>query len=203
MGLYRIAQTEPEHIPGVVALQRACFPEPFPEDLLWQPKHIESHIKIFPEGQWVALFRSMVVASCTNALVLRVDWDAHLPLDEMIGGLSMPDHNPKGRILYGIDISVHPDHRRQGLGRLLYAERFDYVTKNDIYGYGTVCRLPGFQESGLTTPDAYAAAVNSGEITDRTLTPLTKMGLTYKGIIENYIEDEESGNAGAILEWTP
>ena len=51
--------------------------------------------------------------------------------------------------------------------------------------------------------DSDINAVNSGEITDRTLTPLTKMGLTYKGIIENYIEDEESGNAGAILEWTP
>ena len=31
-------------VEGVVALQRACFPPPFPEELLWKREHIERHL---------------------------------------------------------------------------------------------------------------------------------------------------------------
>jgi hypothetical protein len=41
------------------------------------------------------------------------------------------------------------------------------------------------------------------ELTDRTLTPLLSYGLTFLGVIENYMEDVESGDAAALLEWLP
>jgi hypothetical protein len=29
------------------------------------------------------------------------------------------------------------------------------------------------------------------------------MGLRYRGIVEGHMDDDESGDAAAILEWTP
>jgi GNAT superfamily N-acetyltransferase len=198
-----IAPTQPDHIPGIVALQRACFPEPFPAELLWQPGQIESHLKLFAPGQFVAIQGDKVIASCTNMLTTGETWNQHLPWDEVTGGLNLPNHIPTGQILYGIDISVHPKHRSQGIARALYQQRFQLVKILNLQAYGTVCRLPDFADSPFKEPIAYADAVATSQISDRTLTPLLKIGLTYQGVITNYMHDEESGNAGAILTWQP
>lgn len=191
------------HVAGVVALQRACFPEPFPEELLWQKHHIEEHLALFPEGQWVVCDADSVVASCSNFRCPVEEWEAHLPLKEITGGLKLRRHDPEGGVLYGIDISVHPDHRRKGVARMLYGARLDFVRDNSLDRYGTVCRLPGFSESGSSDPSSYAAAVEAAVAQDRTLTPLLKMGLTLCGVIMDYMDDQESGDAGAVLEWRP
>ena len=38
---------------------------------------------------------------------------------------------------------------------------------------------------------------------DRTLSVLLRYGLKFLDVIENYMPDEESGNAAALLEWIP
>lgn len=186
---------------GVAALQRACFPEPFPLDLLWNESHLANHVNLFPEGQFVALFEGRIVASCTNMRVSDATWEAHLPWEEVTGGLFLPNHDNAGMTLYGIDISVHPDFRGQGIARRLYGMRFDLVSELKLTRYGTVCRMPDFADSGLRSPESYASQVVAGTKVDRTLTPLLKMGLAFEGVIEEYMDDEESGNAGAILSW--
>lgn len=196
----KIRPASPADIPGIVALQRACFPPPFPEDLLWQPDHIASHLDRFPEGQFVAELNNQIVASATNMRVSDQTWDAHLPWQETTGGLHLPHHDPQGQTLYGIDISVHPDHRGQGVARALYQARFDLVQSLRLTRYGTVCRIPGFIESNLPDPNTYAQEVLNQKRQDPTLTPLLKMGLTYLGLIPDYMDDPESADHGAILE---
>lgn len=191
------------HVVSVAGLQRACFPEPFPADLLWQASHIRCHLSQFPEGQWVVQFDGEVVASCSNILCRADVWDSHKPFHDVAGGLGLEGHDPCGTVLYGIDISVHPGHRRKGLARMLYQARFGFVRQHGLDRYGTVCRLPGFLASGEADPCRYAELVAGGTLTDATLTPLLRMGLGFKGVIMDYMEDQESGNAGAILEWKP
>jgi GNAT superfamily N-acetyltransferase len=200
---YTLKKTSESHIPGVVALQRQCFPEPFPIEALWKTEHIQNHIKIFPAGQFVVTKNNEVVASCTNMLVSRESWEAHESWDNSTGGLSLQNHNPAGSVLHGIDISVHPAHRNRGLGKLLYNARFELVKTLSLIKYGTVCRIPDYRDSKCPSPDDFIKSVLDNRQSDRTLTPLLKMGLQFKGIIQNYMEDEESGNTGAILEWTP
>lgn len=189
-----------DDIPGIVALQRACFPPPFPDDLLWQPEHIENHLKIFPEGQFIAESDGEILASATNILVTEEDWQAHFPWETITGGLDLHRHNPDGTTLYGIDISVHPNARKQGIGRRLYKARFDLVKELGLTRYGTVCRIPGFQGSPYNDVEEYVQAVKDRQRTDRTLTPFLKMNMTVVGLIPNYLDDPESADYGVILE---
>src|SRR5690606_11101656 len=153
-------------------LQRACFPEPFPLELLWQRTHLENHLRLFPEGQFVAIENSRVIASCTNMRVSDESWDAHLPWEEQTGGLMLSRHDPNGQTLYGIDISVHPDFRGRGIARRLYEMRYDLVRQRNFTRYGTVCRIPDYVHSGFAAPAEFADAVAAGLAQDRTLTPL-------------------------------
>ncbi|MFN3962296.1 MAG: GNAT family N-acetyltransferase, partial [Fimbriimonadaceae bacterium] len=191
-------------IAGVVALQRDCFPPPFPEDLLWQAEHIAHHLEIFPEGQWVAEQGGRIVASCTNLILDEAIWQAHLDWESTVGGHFLRAHTPGGTTLYGVDLSVAPASRGQGIGRQLYQARFELVRSLGLARYGTAVRMPDYlAQAAGRTPHDYAHAVVQGILTDRTLTPLLRMGTQWKGVIENHMDDEESGHAAAILEWRP
>ena len=131
-----------DDVPGVVALQRACFPPPFPEDSLFNPSHVSMHVSIFPPGQFVAATADGQIVASSTAMLLSSDrWVKHLPFLDATGGLALTRHEPVGDVLCGIDISVHPDYRGQGLAGLLYKERFSLVHETQLwlYGTGTAC----------------------------------------------------------------
>lgn len=200
--MIHVRPMRPADIAGVVNLQRACFPAPFPEELLWRAEHIAAHLGQFAEGQFVAVdAEDQVWASATNMRLNQSTWDAHPDWETKTGGLALPHHSPDGAVLFGVDISVHPKMRRQGLARSLYQARFDLVGREGIARYATVCRLPGFATSGYESVRAYAEAVAQGHASDATLTPLLRMGLTFVGVQTDYMDDVESGHAGARLEW--
>ncbi len=202
-----VVTLEGRFVEGVVGLQRACYPEPFPEELLWRTEHLVRHLAVFPEGQFVALVGDEVVGSASALLIGDAQWDAHTDWETTTGGHSFAAHDPEGKTLYGADVSVRPDLRGRGVGRALYEARFDLVRQRGLARYGTACRLPDWREWALARRDStkalYALAVVRGEARDRTLTPLLRYGLRYRGVIEGYMDDEESGDAAALLEWTP
>jgi GNAT superfamily N-acetyltransferase len=206
-----VRQAQIEDVPGIVALQSACFPPPFPPTLHWRPEHIGRHLELFPEGQFVAYCNNLVIGSASSLLISDSRWGVHLPWVETTGGFSFASHEPDGEVLFGADISVHPDWRGRGVGRELYRARFEVVRRQRLKRYGTACRLPGWRSwaesrnlSGLSTnQEDYCGLICSGEISDRTLTPLLKYGLRYVGVAHEHMDDDESGNAAAVLEWTP
>ena len=204
---FRVAQMSRDHISGVVALQRACFPSPFPEELLWQSQHIAHHLQLFPAGQFVALAEGMVVASASSTRISEENWNSHLNWQETVGGPFLKTLDPLGSTLYGLDISVHPDFRGKGVGRRLYHHRFDLVRGLNLKRFGTACRIPGFTEFRRSqreaTADDYAKLVAEGLLVDRTMTPLLKYGLSFLAVIHHYMEDQESGDAAALLSWVP
>lgn len=194
----------PTDFAGVVALQRLCFPEPFPESHLWTTDHLNAHFEKFPEGQFVATAGSLIVGSCSNNRVCMPagpsDWE------EINGGLSFENFDPKGPHLFGADISVHPEFRRIGIGRRFYNQRFDLVEGFGLKSYVTICRIPGYQAWRTHhegTVEQYVNGVAEKNWADLTLTPLLQYELTIVGILPNCMDDEESGNYGVRLEWLP
>lgn len=198
-----------DDVEGVAALQTACFPPPFPEELLWKPHHLRRHLAVFPEGQFVAAVESTIVGSASNMRIAKDRLRAHHSWDETVGGLDLCGHDPAGSVLYGVDISVHPEWRGQGVARMLYEARFALVRSLGLERYATSCRLPGFRDwlAGRTLSaemlDRYLGKVVIGVQVDRTLTPLLKMGLRLVGGLTDHMDDEESMNCAASLEWTP
>lgn len=198
-----------DDVEGVAALQSACFPPPFPQDLLWKPHHLRRHLSVFPEGQFVAVVDGTIVGSASNVRIAGDRLRAHASWNETVGGLELRGHDPTGAVLYGVDISVHPEWRGQGVARRLYEARFALVRLQGFERYATSCRLPGFREWLAGRPlseemlDRYLGKVAIGVLVDPTLTPLLKMGLRLVCGSTNHMDDVESMNCAASLEWTP
>ncbi len=194
---------QPEHFDGVITLQKEAFPPPFDEDLLWQKGHLESHLDKFPQGQFVAINNGIVVGSCSNTIIEEDTYQKHLSWEETVGGYSLETFSRIGSTLYGLDISVHPNSRGLGIGRKFYEIRKGLVPLKGLTRYATACRLPDFLASHSPSLREYIEDVRLGTRTDRTLTPLLRYGLTVVDVLENYMQDVESGNGAALLEWYP
>ncbi|HVL37923.1 MAG TPA: GNAT family N-acetyltransferase [Fimbriimonadaceae bacterium] len=198
----------PGDIAGAVALQRACFPPPFPAELLWKPEHLQRHLEIFPEGQLVAVLEAGVIGSASSLILAEEHYQMHLDWEQTVGGHFLGAHDPSGSTLYGVDISVHPAHRGKGVAKALYLQRYALVLRLGLRRYATACRLPGYRlwltaRAEPASVEAYVEEVAAGRAQDPTLTPLLKMGLRPVGVIRDHMEDEESGHAAAALEWCP
>lgn len=199
-----IRNTRQADIPDLDALQRASYPT-LSELLKWKPKHWESHIATFPDGQWVAEVDGMVVGLCAN---LRVPFEQatsqHTWKEITDNGLIAGTHDPRGDTLYGFEIMVHPDHRRRGIGKMLYEARFDYIRREELHCFCAMGRFPGYVKKGKPrdlSPDDYVKKVVAGEISDRTLTAQIKSGCKVHGVVHDYLRDPKSANAAAILIW--
>ena len=195
---------KPEDFEGVVELQRLAFPPPFDQDILWRTEHLARHHQIFPQGQWVAQKdHDFVIGSCSNTIITSELLEKHGTWDETVGGVFLTTFDRKGDVLFGVDISVHPDYRRQGIGRGFYHQRMELVKALGLARFATTCRMPDFATSGCKSTTEYGSKVAAGEFSDRTLTPLLRYGLTMTSVLEDHIDDPESGNASAALEWRP
>jgi GNAT superfamily N-acetyltransferase len=190
--------------PGLLQIQRDCFPPPYPEEQLWSKEQIASHIRHFPEGALCAEVDGELVGSAT-CLIMQFD-PAHPEHTwaEVAGDGFIHTHNPAGDSLYGIDMAVRPAWRRQGVARALYAARFELVRQLGLKRFLAGGRMPGYHRyAGRWTPEAYAAAVVRGEIDDLVITPQLRAGLRPVQVIHNYLPDEESANCALLLEWQP
>ncbi|HEY0868733.1 MAG TPA: hypothetical protein VGE01_15220, partial [Fimbriimonas sp.] len=131
-------------------------------------------------------------------------WQKHGSWSETVGGPYLRAFDPDGSTLYGLDITVHPMHRRLGIGRAFYGERYRLVEQRGLARYGTACRIPDYRAFATSHPETgveeYVERVVRGEAADRTLTPLLRMGLEFVEVLRGYMDDEESVNAAALLE---
>ena len=191
------------HFDEVITLQREAFPPPFDETLLWSQSDLATHIDLFPEAQWVAIAENKIVGSCSNTLISEANYQHHSDWEATVGGYQIKTFDPNGTTLYGLDISVACAYRNQGIGRAFYECRKRLVVDRKLKRYATGCRLPDFSTSGFENVYEFLELVRMGRKSDRTLSPLLKYDLRIIGAHTNYMEDIESNNCAALLEWEP
>ncbi|HXT82798.1 MAG TPA: GNAT family N-acetyltransferase, partial [Verrucomicrobiae bacterium] len=110
-------------IAKIVKLQEKSFPHMLEEDTIWKEHELQSHLKIFPEGQFSVEYGDEIIGSSSSLIVeLNPEYTNH-SFREITGRGLFTTHNPNGDTLYGADISVHPDFRRLGIATLLYKTR--------------------------------------------------------------------------------
>ena len=203
MGEILLTHSRPELIPQLVELQIICYPT-LADSSRFKAPHFESHLRIFPEGQWVALDDTRVVGMSAGFLT-TFDFDhPHHTFDEIIDYGYFTRHDPQGQHFYGADVSVHPGYRGQGIARRLYDARKGLVRRHGIHGIVTGGMIPGFAhyKTGMDAP-TYVRRVLAGEIFDPTLSVQLRQGFRVRGLLPNYLPDTASDGWSVLLEWVP
>jgi GNAT superfamily N-acetyltransferase len=197
-----VYRTAPEHARGLEELQRIVFPTLAPEQR-FAAEHYLWHIELFPDGQLCVIDRRAGdrIVGMTTTIPRDFDFDhpGHTFADVIAGGY-LGAKPPTGRWLYGADLGVHPDHRRRGIARALYAARHEVVRRLGLLGQLTVGMPSGYGAlKHELTAEQYYAELASGARTDPTISAQLRIGFTLRGLIPGYIDDPVCDRYGIVL----
>jgi GNAT superfamily N-acetyltransferase len=195
-----IANTRPEHIEQLVRHQQICFPTLDPGAWM-RAEDFEAQLRVFPEGQHVALDGERVVGQSTTLRVGDEAFAQHTFLG-ITGHLRLGTHNPHGAWLYGADMSVHPEYRGRKISKLLYNTRKELVRRLGMRGIVAGGQLSGYHhhraEIGV---EEYIERVARGELVDPTLTAQLRSGFVVRGVLWDYLDDAEHGREASLIVW--
>ncbi|OLO25113.1 carbon-nitrogen hydrolase [Alkalihalophilus pseudofirmus] len=183
----------------IIALQKFCFPNMEP----WKIEHLESHIRIFPEGQFVVEYDGKIIGSCSSLIINFDEYDDQHTWDEITDRGYITNHNPDGYNLYGIEVMVHPDYRRMKIGKRLYEARKELVRTLNLKSMIIGGRIPNYYKHAIQyTPREYVEQVMLHNIYDPVLTFQVLNGFSLKRINPNYLKDDKASMKYAtLMEW--
>ncbi|MFN3705548.1 MAG: GNAT family N-acetyltransferase [Thermoflexales bacterium] len=202
-----ILNTQPEHVEQCAALQPLCYPTLAVEEQFTAAQYA-NHIRLFPEGQFVAVEAATgrVVGSTAGFLAWyeRIDpafFQGHRFIEVIAGGW-LSHHNPLGNYYYGVDLCVHPNFRGRGIARRLYDARKRLCRQLGLRGQVIGGMIPGFaQYKHQMTAQEYVRQVVEGHIHDSTLTTQLRNGFMVRGLLERYLNDPPTDGWAVLLEW--
>ena len=115
-----VRNTQPEDISKIVNLQKLSYPYLAPYGNIWRSEELESHLLIFPQGQFVAVEPDGTIVGSASTFIasLNPEYVEHTWIDITADGL-FTTHIPSGDSLYLADISTHPKHRHEGIGGMI------------------------------------------------------------------------------------
>lgn len=199
----RVRPTRAEDIPGIIELSRRIYGP----DSAWAPAQLESHLRLFPEGQFVAIAADEAgverVLGMAGSLILK--WEqAHLdrPWREITAAGMFTTHNPAGRTLYGAEVMADPDRRGQGIGTALYRARDKLVVRLGLKRIRAGARLRGYHRvADVMRPESYVAEVVAGRRRDPTLSFQLRRGFEVIRVVGGYLQrDPESLGWAAVID---
>ena len=157
----------------LIAIQSETFPPPYPPEQWWNKEQLMQHVTLFPEGALCVEVDGMLAGSITS---LIVDYDPMEPAHswaEATDNGYIRTHQPDGNTLYIADICVRPRFRKLGLGKWLIQSLYHVTVERGLERLLGGGRMPGYHRCGRTPG----------------------------GVAAEYLEDEESCNYGALMEW--
>ena len=201
MAEVEIVNLDASMAPQLAAIERASFPMANPADLL-DEEDIRAYAEVFPQGYFVALVGGRPVGMGAG---IYLDFDFARPqhtLAGITGEHHCGNHDPKGEWYYGTDISVHPDFRGRGIGRMLYHRRKALVVADDKSGIVAGGSIPGyFHHKSELTAREYVDRVIAGELHDPTLTFQLSNGFEVRGLLEGYMDDASDDGWATLIVW--
>jgi ribosomal protein S18 acetylase RimI-like enzyme len=191
-----------EDFDQLIQIQSECFPPPFPSELWWNKEQLSNHALLFPEGAICIEVDGTLAGSLTGLCVNFDPTHMEHTWEEMTDHGYITNHNPNGNTLYIVDISVRPKFRKLGLGKLMMQAMYHVVIQKKLERLLGGGRMPGYHKLADTmTPERYLHKVLKGDLKDPVITFLLRCGRVPIGIVENYLDDEESCHYAALMEW--
>ena len=191
-----------EDFQALIAVQQECFPPPFPSELWWNEEQLANHVERYQEGALCVEIDGEIVGSITGLLV---HFDPENPIhkwEEITDHGYIRNHDPNGKTLYIVDISVKPAFRKLDLGKLLMQSVYERVVHDGLHRVLGGGRMPGYHHHAeRLTPAEYVELVVAGELKDPVISFLLRCGRTPVCLVPDYLDDEESHNYALLMEW--
>jgi ribosomal protein S18 acetylase RimI-like enzyme len=198
----RVRNTLPRDFTAIGDLCRRVYPETPP----WNPEQLASHLRVFPEGQFVAVFGPQERVVGMNASLI-VHWDDYQTLDcwqEFTADGMFTNHDPRhGHTLYGAEIIVDPTLQHHGVGGKLYAARRGLAERLQLRRIRGGGRLRDYHLYACQmSASEYVVAVVHGLLADHTLSFQLHEGFHVLAVVPHYLTDDpESLGFAAVIEW--
>lgn len=199
----RVRNTRHDDIPAIRRLSKAVYPH---DQHPWDHHYLDSHLRVFPRGQLVAVRADDDRRVLGMASSLIVDWDEYAfqtTWMAMTEGGYFTNHDPAGHTLYGAEVMVHPDSQGMGVGKAIYAARRNLCRDLGLRRIRAGARLRGYgQFADHLSPEQYVVEVVNRRIGDPTLTFQLKQGFRVIAVVHNYLAyDPASRGHAAVIEW--
>ncbi len=183
-----------------VVLWERCFPAQMG---VWTRAHLESQLRIFPEGQIVIEYDGKLVASSSSLIIDFNEYDEGHNWNEIADEGYIRNHDPEGDTLYGIEIMVDPDYRGMKLARRLYDARKQLCVERNLRRMMLGGRIPGYQDYRETmSARQYVDEVVANNLYDPVLSAQLRNGFVLKRLIQSYGQDRASDDWATLLEWS-
>ncbi len=189
-----------EDVPGIAALSLRAFGE----NEASSAGMIQGQIAAFPEGQFLVEIDGKIVGYAAS---FRIDEETAMKphsWSEITGGGYASRHDPMGEWLYGMEVAVDPDHRRQRIGQRLYDTRIRLCENEGLKGIVFGGRMPGWARRRKTYPDVkdYLDAVVERKVNDQVIGFHLRQGFRPIGVLRGYLPyDDASGGYASHMVW--
>ncbi len=170
---------------------------------LWRKETIAKLIEIFPAGQ-LGIFVDGTLAGCALSIIVDIDT---IGLDHnyraVTGNYTFNTHDPKGNVLYGIEVFIHPGHRGIRLGRRLYEARKELCERLDLRSVMFGGRIPNYHKyAAKFSPREYIDRVREKKIHDPVLSFQLSNDFHVVKLLKGYMPDDvDSMEYAALMEW--
>lgn len=194
---------QPADFDELIRIQAESFPPPYPEELLWNHEQLANHVANYPDGAICIEVDGKLAGSMTS---LRMQWSpSHLASHtwaEVTDDGYIRNHQPDGNTLYIVDLCVRPKYRKWGLAQLMMQAMYQLVIAQGIERLLGAGRMPGYHlVADQMSAEAYLDQVVKGERRDPVISFLLRCGRMPVGVTADYLDDEESCNYAALMEW--
>ncbi|MEH7236612.1 bifunctional GNAT family N-acetyltransferase/carbon-nitrogen hydrolase family protein [Bacillus sp. JJ1562] len=187
-----------EDIEEIIELSKDCFPNMDP----WERDQLESHLSIFPEGQFCVEYDGKIIGSCSSLIVDFDEYEDKHTFDEISDNSYIRNHDPHGKNLYGIDVMVHPDYRRMKIGRRLYEARKKLTQALNLESIIIGGRISNYHKyADEMSAREYVEQVIQQNLYDPALTFQMINGFVLKRVNANYLTDRDSLGYATLMEW--
>ncbi len=198
-----VRNTLKNDIPKIIDLQKESFPFLAKYGNIWKAEELESHLEIFPEGQFITIEPDGTIIGSASTLIVSLDpgYKEHTWIDITANGM-FTNHSYDGDSLYGADISSHPKYRHEGIGSMLYNARKELAIKMNLRRMIAGGRLFNYCEyADKMSALEYAEKVIKRELRDPVLSFELDNGFNFIKILPDYLDDVRSLNYASFIEW--
>jgi ribosomal protein S18 acetylase RimI-like enzyme len=197
-----VRETRPTDFAQITSVTNQVYPESPP----WTSEQLASHLRVFPEGQLVAVeeVTERIFGMAASLIVNWEDYDALTHWRDFTDNGMFTNHDPEhGRTLYGAEVMVNPAAQRRGIGSKLYKARRQLVERLGLLRIRAGARLRGYSRyAHRMSAEEYVIKVINKELRGPTLSFQLKHGFHVLAVVPGYLRhDPESLGYAALIEW--